>query len=240
MTWKGLDEVQVNQLCPICDGSKRKRKQTDQFEHLVPTTKKLKPAATATRGESIKGCSQFEEEDVEESLVYMVTVPTIGLCIGKAEDIQQPPRKDICHCPPRKLPMRHHLASDGAVPEEERCRVGGWEEGTTPAAPVQGESTEYTFASDDDFQKMTHSHLLNGLDAWICTRCKVDVSSLRVPCQICNSIIPFVPLQIDEYEIFAKSKGWSILIWMKEQLEKEQLEKAKEGCRVGGWEEGAT
>jgi hypothetical protein len=29
MTWKGLDEVQVNQLCPICDGSKRKRKQAD-------------------------------------------------------------------------------------------------------------------------------------------------------------------------------------------------------------------
>ncbi len=87
MTWKGLDEVQVNQLCPICDGSKRKRKQTDQFGHLVPTTKKLKPAATATRGESIKGCSWLEDEDVEESLVSLVTVPTIGLCISKAEDI---------------------------------------------------------------------------------------------------------------------------------------------------------
>ena len=29
MTWKGVDDVQVNQLRPICDGSKRKRQQTD-------------------------------------------------------------------------------------------------------------------------------------------------------------------------------------------------------------------
>ncbi len=101
MTWKGLDEVHVNQLCPICDGSKRKRKQTDRFGHLVPTTKKLKTAATAARGESVKGCSWLEEEDVEESLVSLVTVPTIGLCISKAEDIRQPPRKDIRQCPPR-------------------------------------------------------------------------------------------------------------------------------------------
>jgi hypothetical protein len=91
----------------------------------VPTTKKLKPTATAARGEYIKGCSWLEEEDVEESLVSLVTVPTIGLCISKADDIRQPPRKDIHHCPPRKLPMRHHLALDGAVPEEEGCRVGG-------------------------------------------------------------------------------------------------------------------
>ena len=28
-TWKGQAEVKVNQLCLICDGSKRKRKQTD-------------------------------------------------------------------------------------------------------------------------------------------------------------------------------------------------------------------
>ncbi len=82
---------------------------------------KFKPAATAARGESIKGCSWLEEEDVEESLVSLVTVPTIGLCISKAEDIWQPPRKDICHCPSRKLPMWHHLALDGAVPEEEGC-----------------------------------------------------------------------------------------------------------------------
>jgi hypothetical protein len=177
----------------------------------------LKPAATAARGESVKGCSWLEEEDVEESLVSLVTVPTIGLCISKAEDIrQQPPRKDIHHCPPRNLPMQHHLALDGSVPEEEGCWVGGWEEVTTPAAPVQGESTKYTFASDDYLHKMTCSHLLNGLDKCICTRCKVDVSSLRVSCQICNSIIPFVPLQIDEYENFAKSKGWSIPIWMKD------------------------
>ncbi len=136
----------------------------------MPTTKKLKPAATAARGESVKGCSWLEEEDVEDSLVSLVTVPTIGLCISKAEDIWQPPRKDIRHCPPRKLPMRHHLALDGAVPEEEGCRVGGWEEGTTSAAPVQGESTKYTFASDDDLHKMTCSHLLNGLDIW-CGAC---------------------------------------------------------------------
>jgi hypothetical protein len=50
--WKGQAEVEVNQLRPICDGSKRKRKQTDRFGqpwgdmtdgHSI---KKLKPATT--------------------------------------------------------------------------------------------------------------------------------------------------------------------------------------------------
>jgi hypothetical protein len=31
MTWKGVVDVQVNQLCPIWDGLKRKRKQIDLF-----------------------------------------------------------------------------------------------------------------------------------------------------------------------------------------------------------------
>ncbi len=53
--------------------------------------------------------------------------------------------------------------------------------------PMQGESMKYTFASEDDLHKMTRSNLLKGLDTWICTSCKVDVSSLVIPCQICNS-----------------------------------------------------
>ncbi len=63
-TWKGCAEVEVNQLRPICDGSKRRRKQMDQFGQLKPAatkklkepaaTKKLKPAATAARLESAK------------------------------------------------------------------------------------------------------------------------------------------------------------------------------------------
>jgi hypothetical protein len=74
---------------------------------------------------------------------------------------------------------------------------------------MQGESTKYTFASEDDLYKMTSSNLLNGLDTWIYTSCKVAMSSLVVPCQVCSSYIPKVPLQIDEFEI-----------WVKEQQEK--------------------
>ena len=48
--------------------------------------------------------------------------------------------------------------------------------------PMQGESTKYTFAPEDDLHKMSRSNLLSGLDTWICTSCKVDVSSLVVPC----------------------------------------------------------
>ncbi len=39
MTWKGVDDVQVNQLCLIYDGSKRKKKQMDRFgfgQHILP------------------------------------------------------------------------------------------------------------------------------------------------------------------------------------------------------------
>jgi len=62
-TWKGHAEVEVNQLRLICDGSKRKRKQTDQFGQPTgdmtdaDTTKKLKPAATIPRSESLKDLS---------------------------------------------------------------------------------------------------------------------------------------------------------------------------------------
>ncbi len=62
MTWKGVVDVQVNQLNPIWDGSKRKRKQIDLFgfgHHLLPTTQ-LKPAATATRGESKRYSSKWK------------------------------------------------------------------------------------------------------------------------------------------------------------------------------------
>jgi hypothetical protein len=75
--------------------------------------------------------------------------------------------------------------------------------------PMQGESTKYAFASEDDLHKMTHSDLLNGLDTWICTSCKVDMSSLVISCQSCNSYIPKDPLMVDEFEI-----------WVKEQWEK--------------------
>jgi len=58
--WKGQAEVEVNQLCPICDGSKRKRKQTDRFGQPwgdmtdAHSIKKLKPTATVAMPESRK------------------------------------------------------------------------------------------------------------------------------------------------------------------------------------------
>jgi hypothetical protein len=75
--------------------------------------------------------------------------------------------------------------------------------------PMKRESTKCAFASEDDLHKMTCSNLLNGLDTWICTSCKVDMSSLLIPCQICNSYIPKVLLMVDEFKI-----------WVKEQQEK--------------------
>jgi hypothetical protein len=63
--------------------------------------------------------------------------------------------------------------------------------------PMQGESMKYSFASEDDLHKMTCSNLLNDLDTWICTSCKVDLSSLVILCLICNSYIPIVPLAVD-------------------------------------------
>jgi hypothetical protein len=62
-TWKGQAEAKVNQLSLICDGSKRKRKQTNRFGQPrgdmtdADTTKKLKPAATVARSESLKDLS---------------------------------------------------------------------------------------------------------------------------------------------------------------------------------------
>ena len=62
-TGKGHAEVEVNQLRHICDGSKRKRKQTNRFGQPrgdmtdTDTTKKLKPAATVARSESLKDLS---------------------------------------------------------------------------------------------------------------------------------------------------------------------------------------
>jgi hypothetical protein len=67
--------------------------------------------------------------------------------------------------------------------------------------PMQGESMKYAFASEDDLRKMTCFNLLNGRDTWICTSCKVYMSSLVIPYQICNSYIPKVPLTVDEFEI---------------------------------------
>jgi hypothetical protein len=71
---------------------------------------------------------------------------------------------------------------------------------------MQGESTKYTFVSEDDLHKMTCTNLLNGLDTWICTSYKVDMSSLVILCQICNSYIPKVPLTVDDFEIWVKEQ----------------------------------
>jgi hypothetical protein len=82
---------------------------------------------------------------------------------------------------------------------------------TKETAHAGGEH-EITFSSEDDLHEMTRSHLLNGLDTWICTSFKVATSSLVVPYQICNSYIPFVHLQIIEFET-----------WVKEQQEKAEV-----------------
>jgi hypothetical protein len=89
--------------------------------------------------------------------------------------------------------------------------------------PTQGESTKYTFASEDDpLHKMTRFHLLNGLDTWICTSCKVAMSSLVVPCQICNSYILLVPLQIDEFEVWVNEQWEKANVRMMKSLTKEE------------------
>ncbi len=185
-TWKGHAEVEVNQLRLICDGSKRKRKQTDQFGQPrgdmtdADTTKKLKPAATVARSESLKDLSTLvcyvcngdvwskngrwtggycvekkvhvccyckilamqkqarlakgesvkdkiwdhdssdEEEDAEESLVPKEIEESLII------------QKNI-HRPHMRLPLQHHLASDGAVPG---CQVGA-----IPAANISSALT---------------------------------------------------------------------------------------------------
>jgi hypothetical protein len=112
-TWKGQAEVKVNQLSLICDGSKRKRKQTDRFGD-VDTTKKLKPDATTARSElstllcnvchcDVCHCNVWcknnfldlsldeEEEDAEESLVPKEIEES--LIIWKKQDQEEVARK---------------------------------------------------------------------------------------------------------------------------------------------------
>ena len=78
-----------------------------------------------------------------------------------------------------------------------------------------GNDNFYANVPEDYIHKLIHFYLLNGLDRWICTSCRGEVSSLMVPCQICKSFIRFVPLDMDEFKKFAKSKG-CIPCWEKE------------------------
>ena len=65
-TWKGYAEVEVKRLSLICDGSKRKRKQTNRFGQSrgdmtdADTIKKLKPTATVARSEYLKDLSTLK------------------------------------------------------------------------------------------------------------------------------------------------------------------------------------
>ena len=80
-----------------------------------------------------------------------------------------------------------------------------------------GNDDFYVSVSEDYLHKLICFYLLNGLDRWICTSCRGEVSSLMVPCQICKSFIRFVPLEMDEFKKFAKSKG-CIPCWEKESM----------------------
>jgi hypothetical protein len=62
-----------------------------------------------------------------------------------------------------------------------------------------GNDDFYVSVSKDYIHKLIGFFLLNGLDRWICTSCRCEVSSLMVPCQICKSFICFVPLNMDEF-----------------------------------------
>ncbi len=70
-----------------------------------------------------------------------------------------------------------------------------------------GNDNFYANVPEDYIHKLIHFYLLNGLDRWICTSCRGEVSSLMVPCQICKSFIRFVPLEMDAFKKFAKSKS---------------------------------
>ena len=76
----------------------------------------------------------------------------------------------------------------------------------------------YDSASEDKLHKITRFYLLNGLDRWICTSCKIEASSLSARCQGCKSYIPFVPLEIAEFENFVICKRRDMPHWGKESV----------------------
>jgi len=53
-----------------------------------------------------------------------------------------------------------------------------------------------------DLLDRTRTELLNGRDFWMCTKCGVEVESLKEPCGTCHKNISFVPLDVEEFEQF--------------------------------------
>jgi hypothetical protein len=87
---------------------------------------------------------------------------------------------------------------------------------------------------------MTCSNLLNGIDTWICASCKVDVSSLVIPGQFCNSYISFVSLQIDEFQIWVKEQWEKAKVTMMKSPSKEEkvvdMKAAAQQSRGATWQ----
>jgi hypothetical protein len=74
-------------------------------------------------------------------------------------------------------------------------------------------SSKASTKTEDYLHKKLRFYLLKGLDRWICTSCRVEVSSLMATCQLCKSYIPFVPLTCAEFENFAVNMGWGMPHW---------------------------
>ena len=74
-------------------------------------------------------------------------------------------------------------------------------------------SSKASTMTEDYLHKKLRFYLLKGLDRWICTSCRVEVSSLLATCQLCKSYIPFVPLTCAEFENFAMNMGWGMPHW---------------------------
>ncbi|KAL9189806.1 hypothetical protein ACHAXT_009481 [Thalassiosira profunda] len=61
-------------------------------------------------------------------------------------------------------------------------------------------------ASELALLERTRYELLNGRDFWICTRCEIEIPSVASPCGGCNRTISFVPLEIEEFEVFVRKQ----------------------------------
>ena len=74
-------------------------------------------------------------------------------------------------------------------------------EATAAIIDLQQASTKETVLLE-----RTRFELLNGRDFWMCTVCAIEMPSLTAPCGGCRKMIPFVPLEVGEFEEFVRKQ----------------------------------
>jgi hypothetical protein len=234
--WKGQAEVEVNQLCPICDGSKRKRKQTDRFGQPwgdmtdAHSIKKLKPTATVAMPESLKDLSLGT---IKCYACGADVWPKHGKWIG-CFDVEK--NFHVCaYCKFLERQKQDRLEKGKTVKsicvndssDEEKGLVhasAGLAKGESVKDMIRDHSSdEEEFARKReaaaaiiDLQRAsaketvllerTRFELLNDRDFWICTVCEIAMPSLTAPCGGCRKMISFVPLEIGEFEEFIRKQ----------------------------------